>query len=198
MGLFNKQRTEPFSPHARLASRYHSARVNLLIVVALTVLNAILLASGGNSYFLFSVFVPYYTVLMGMLLCGKFPAEFYGEEFESFEFFGNGILIAAIVIAVLMLALYVLCYVMSGKWRGGWLVAALVLMTADTLIMLWLGGFDADALTDLIFHVWVVICLALGVHACYKLKTLPPEPSDDPSDPFTMAGQESPEEDDDV
>lgn len=183
MGLFHNRQSEPLSLHTKLASRYQSARTNLLIAVAFTVLNAILLASGGDSYFLFSIFVPYYVVLMGMLLCGKFPAEFYGEDMEGFEFFGNGLLIAAIVIAVLMLALYVLCFVMSSRWRGGWLIAALVLMIVDTLLMLWLGGFDADTVTDLIFHLWVVVYLAMGVHACYKLRTLPPEPIEQSVEP---------------
>lgn len=190
MGLFHNRQSEPLSPYTKLASRYQSARVDLLIAVAFTVLNAILLASGGDSYFLFSIFVPYYIVLMGLLLCGKLPAEIYGGEYETLEFFGNGLLIAAIAIAVLMLALYVLCFVMSSKWRGGWLIAALVLMIVDTLIMLWLGGFDVDTVTDLIFHLWVVVYLALGVHACHQLKTLPPEPTevekDDVSDDFDM------------
>ncbi len=192
MGLFNKQRSEPLSRRTLLESRYNTARVNLLIAIAFTVINVILFASGGSSYFLFSIFVPYYTVLMGLILCGKAPAEFYGEDYDTLIFFGNDVLIAAIAIAVVMLALYVLCYAMSGKGRVGWLIAAPVLMVADTLMMLWLGGFDADTVTDLIFHVWVVIYLAMGVHAHYKLKTLPPDPPDTEEDPSEDAPEDTP------
>jgi hypothetical protein len=65
----------------------------------------------------------------------------------------------------------------------GLIMLCVVLMTIDTLLMLWLGSFDADTVSDLIFHVWVVVYLAMGVHACHKLKTLPPEPIEQSVEP---------------
>ncbi len=176
MGLFNKRQAAPLSPRMTMENRYNTARANLLLAVVFTVINLVLLvAANGETYFLFSVFVPYYVTLLAMILCGKFPAEYYGADWEGVEFFGNGLFIAALVFAAVMLVLYVLCYVLSSRKRVGWLIAALVLFSLDTVLMFVLQGVALDALMDVLFHAWVIVCLAMGIHAHFKLKALPPE-----------------------
>ncbi len=176
MGLFNKQQTAPLSPRMAMVGRYNSARANLLLAVVFTLINLVLLVvANGETYFLFSVFVPYYVTLFAMILCGKFPAEFYDETWEGIEFFGNGLFVAALVFAALMLVLYVLCYVLSSRGRVGWLIAALVLFVLDTLLMFLLQGIAIDTLMDVLFHIWVIVYLALGIHAHFKLRDMPPE-----------------------
>ena len=187
MGLFNNRQAAPLSPRMMMEGRYNSARANLLLAVVFTLINLVLLvAAGGKTYFLFSVFVPYYVTLISMLLCGKLPAEFYDESWEGAELFGNGLLIAALVFAALMLVVYVLCYVMSSRGRVGWLIAALVLFVIDTLLMFVLQGIALDTLMDVLFHIWVIVYLALGIHAHFKLRDLPPEVSVDTPDNGTQ------------
>lgn len=176
MGLFSKRQVTPMTPRMALENRYNTARANLLLAVVFTVINLVLLiVANGETYFLFSVFVPYYVVLIGMILCGKFPAEYYGADWEGMEFFGDGLFIATLAFAVLMLVLYVLCYVLSSRGRIGWLIASLVLFSLDTVLMFALQGVALDALMDVLFHAWVIVYLAMGIHAHFKLKTLPPE-----------------------
>ena len=61
MALFNKQ-TQPvaLTDEQKLLKRYNGARSNILLVVAFTLVNSILLIAGSDSYFLFSAAVPYY------------------------------------------------------------------------------------------------------------------------------------------
>lgn len=87
MGFFNKNRDEarPLPQREQLASKYASSRHNILLVLIFTTINVILLVANSDTYFLFSAYIPYMIVSMGMLLCGRYPAEFY-EEVGGFDF----------------------------------------------------------------------------------------------------------------
>lgn len=158
-----------------LETRYQNARGNLLWIVAFTVINIVLLVADGNSYFLFSAYIPYMMASLGMFLCGMFPQEFYGEEFAGVEFFEPTVFWIFMGIAAVMVALYLISWICSKRNRVGWLVFALTIFAVDTLGMLVLGGFSTDSIVDIVFHVWVIISLSLGVYSGYKLKKLPPE-----------------------
>ena len=76
MGLFGNNNTGvSLSKRQQLEAKYQSARTDLLLIVALTVINIVLLVTGSDSYFVFSAFIPYSIAFLGMTLCGKFPAE---------------------------------------------------------------------------------------------------------------------------
>ena len=70
------------SPYVNdLQNKVRVCRSNLLLAVAFTLINIVLLASKSTRYFLFSLVVPYRFVLNGMLFGGYMPDEFYvGEE----------------------------------------------------------------------------------------------------------------------
>ena len=55
-----------------------------------------------------------------------------------------------------------------------WMITALVFFSLDTLAMLSMG-IGADSIIDIVFHVWVIVSLSMGISACSKLKKLPPE-----------------------
>ena len=57
----------PASPEA-LARGYKNERGNLLLVVIFTVVNAFMAFMGSSSYFLFSAYLPYYSVIFGLVL----------------------------------------------------------------------------------------------------------------------------------
>ena len=80
-----------------------------------------------------------------------------------------------IAVAVVLAILYVLPFIFSKKLRPGWLLFTLVIFILDTLFMLIDAGVQSDMLVDYLFHIWVIVSLAIGMSAGYKLKKLPPE-----------------------
>lgn len=173
--LFCKDQTEQDVPLKQtLREKYLNARHNILLILVFTVINVVLLITNSNTYFLFSAYVPYMIVDLGMLLCGMYPIEYYGTEFASLEFLGKGVFVAIMVIVAVILALYLLCWIFS-KEITGWMVTALVFFCVDTAIMLLLNGIVSDMIIDLIFHGWVIFSLGSGISAYNKLKKLPAE-----------------------
>lgn len=67
----------------RLERKYNGARTNLLFALGFTLVNIVLLFTDSTSYFLFSLYVPYYIALFGCILSVKMPAEFYVDEFVA-------------------------------------------------------------------------------------------------------------------
>ncbi len=174
MALFNKKMVDQnLSERDKLEARYKGSRNNILLVVAFTLVNTVLLIVGSDSYFLFSAAVPYYVTLFGMLYTGKMPAEYY-VGIEDFVPWDSSFFIIAVVIAVVVVGLYALSWFLSKK-RHGWLVFALVFFIIDTLALFYFAGFSADMILDYVFHAWVIVSLASGISAASKLKKLPPE-----------------------
>lgn len=146
---------------------YQSSRYNLVVVLIFTAVNLFSLVTGGNSYWLFSASIPYYLTAFGMLF-DAIPG--------SLETTIGTYTITALVIAVAILAVYLICWIFSKK-RVGFLIAALVLFAVDTLGMLGMmfifGTGIADWLMDILFHAWVIISLSRGLAAHNKLKNMP-------------------------
>lgn len=91
-----------------------AARVNLLLVVILTAINIIMYASGSDNMFLFSATIPYSIAEAGMLT-------------ETVQIS---------VIGIVFALLYLVCWGMS-KRHYGWMIAALVIFSIDTVA--WAG-----------------------------------------------------------
>lgn len=160
----------------KLLSRYDSSRGNLLIVMLFSLINLIILAVGGNSYFLFSASVPYAIGDMAMYLCGKYPQEFYtAEELSAGEFLNNTVFVIMLAAAFICIAFYFLCWLMSKKHGVGWLIAALAAFVLDTLFMFWWYVSFADIVLDIVIHIWVLVSLIMGIIAYFKLKKIPVE-----------------------
>lgn len=172
MANFLTQAPPPqLNPHEQ---RYNRSRMNLLLVVVFTAINLILLVTNADTYFLFSAFIPYFITVMGMLLCGRFPEEYY-DGMEDMVFLDNSAFVILLIISVVLTLLYLLAWIMSGKKRVGWLIFALVFFGLDTIGMLVLNGIAADSVIDILFHAWVIVDLILGIRAHYKLKKMPVE-----------------------
>lgn len=175
--LFNKK-TEPrqnTNPRV-LINRYRSARHNLLLVIVFTLINTVLLATNSGYYFLFSAFVPYMLVDLGMYYCGLYPAEYYLEFSSGMEFADNTLMIICAVIAAVILVLYLLSWIFSKKNRVGWLIFSLVLFVIDTVTMLFMVVDISEYIVDILFHAWVIISLTMGIVSHFKLKKLPVDP----------------------
>lgn len=174
--LFNSNKTnEPVSERQSLEGKYASARSNLLLVVAFTVINIILLVTQSDTYFLFSAFTPYFVAGLGMILCGKYPSDFYVDDFAGMDIFGDSVFAGFLIVAGIITLMYLLCWIFSKKNRVGWLIFALVFFALDTLGMLLLGGLALESIVDIIFHGWVLFSLGNGIYVHSKLKKLPEE-----------------------
>ena len=171
-------------------SRYNSARANLLLVTILTLVNVVLLAVDASFYFPFSASFPCDVITGARMWCGMYPEEFYVELAEltgepvMTEFFPSAVFYVALVIGVILIAIFSLCWLLSKK-KVGWMIAALVLFILDTLYLLSMG-LAIDMLIDLLFHVWVLVSVISGLSAHFKLKSLPAE------EPFVIKVDEAP------
>ena len=178
MGLFGNNNTgASLSKRQQLEAKFQSARTDLLLIVGFTIINIILLVTGSDSYFIFSAYVPYVISFYGMTLCGKFPAEYY-EDIEDIFYLDDGAFVAFISVAVVLTLLYLLCWFMSKNFKSSWLIFGLVMISLDTAFLL-LDGITADMFIDLLFHIWMIVTISMGISANKKLKALPDEPEED-------------------
>lgn len=96
-----------------------------------------LLVTNSDRYFLFSAYIPYTAATLGMILCGKYPLEYYGGGDPSeYNFMDQSAFVGFIAVAVVLAILYVLPFIFSKKLRPGWLLFTLVIFILDTLFML--------------------------------------------------------------
>ena len=153
--------------------RFKSARVNILIVVALTLVNLLFLVLESGTYFLFSAFVPYIIALLAMFLCGKFPTEDYEFLVEDFEPFDTSVLTIALIIAIALTSVYLLLWLLSKKGKPLPLLFALIFFIIDTLMLLIIQDMSPATIVDLAMHIWVIAILYLGTDAAFKLKKMP-------------------------
>jgi hypothetical protein len=170
----NTTEARPFTEREILQNRCKSARGNLLAAIVFTVINIALLFLDGTSYFLFSIFIPYFIAGTGVAITGRMPEEFYAEGWEGTVFLGDQVLIIALVIAVVILGLYLLSWICSKKNIVGWFIFTLVIFGLDTLLMIFIQGIG-ESVVDLVFHVWVIVSLVRGISAYVKLQKMPEE-----------------------
>ena len=143
-----------------------SSRSSLLIVLIFTVVNLAMLLLDSGTYFLFSASVPYYLTAFGIGMDIGLGASGIG----TFTIIG-------LAISAVILAWYLLCWLLSKK-RSGWMVAALVTFLLDTAALVALClAMDAlaESVMDLVFHAWVIWVMIQSISAGKKLKNLPAE-----------------------
>ncbi|MBQ2254027.1 MAG: hypothetical protein II325_02610 [Clostridia bacterium] len=95
---FEKQQSVALRNYLKM--RYIQARGNLMLAVCLTAVNILMLLLQFTGMFLFSVTVPYYAVLFGMV-----------EETGT-------LFIPCLLFALAILAVYFLCWLFSKKNPG--------------------------------------------------------------------------------
>lgn len=174
--LFGKNtQSAPQTKREVYERNYNNGITNLLLIIAFSVINIVLLVANSNTYFLFSAFIPYFLVDVGMFYTGTYPEEYYyGLGFT--EFLDKSFLVVTVVIAAVVLVLYLLCWLFAKKKKIGWLIFAVVMACIDTVAMLVLGGIAMESIIDIIFHAWIIFSLINAVVTYNKLKKLPEEP----------------------
>lgn len=170
-----KNYSKNLSPRERLLQKYNMARTDLLIIIVLTLVNILLLVTNTDSYFLFSASIPYYVAFFGMVFSGRLPAEYYEAMEMEIPPSNTSILIPFLVIAFLLTLGYLVLWLLSGKRRAGWLIAALVFFGVDTLFLIVMNGISLNSALEIFCHAWLIYTLIAGILAHKKLKTLPEE-----------------------
>ena len=150
-----------------LRAQINGGRYGLMLVAILTAVNLLMVLLDADRYFLFSASVPYYLVFLGKGLENGFAD---GDWSVSGTLTYTGLAIALVILAV-----YVACWLLSKK-RSGWMTAALVLFSVDTVALLGIAFvlYDNPAvkLVDFLLHIWAIVEMAQAVRASRKLKAL--------------------------
>ena len=160
---------------AKYEKNYNSGRSNLLLAIAFTIVSMITYYFNG-SYFLFSAFTPliFYMVFADYSLIASGQMEWPEAEQEFIEILeavGAGTWLAiGIVIALVMLGVYFLCWLLSKKHTAA-LIVATVFFGIDCLVVLL--NFDMSMIMDVLFHAWVMYYLINAIVSKNKLKNLP-------------------------
>ena len=162
----NTPAAAPMGPREMTQRKYNNCRANLLLVVLFTVINLFTL-SFGNSYFLFSATLP---ALFPAIMSEMAADTEYLAELGILPEEASILIIVGLVIGLILTVPYLLCWIFSKK-RPGWLVAALVFFSVDTLLLL--VSFDASMIADILIHAWVMFYLVTGVMHGFKLKKMP-------------------------
>ena len=140
------------------ALKFHTARRNLLSVVCFTALNLLLTAIDAGIYFPFSATVPQFAFEVGKGLAGDLQ--------------NNTFLFIGLFIAVILAALYLVCWFFAKRTRG-FIAVALVFFSLDSLLFLFIifiSDFELSLLLDVAFHGWVLFSLISGTIAWAKLR----------------------------
>ena len=139
-----------------LEQKYRSSRMNLLLMVILTAVNIVLFFTGTETMMLFSATVPYYAVAFGYYLAP------------------SGIATGLFVLAGILVAVYLLCWLLSKK-NYVWMIVALVLFVVDTiaLVGLYIWIKDFSGIMDALIHIWVLYYLIVGASSGRKISMEP-------------------------
>jgi len=132
---------------------FKRSRGNLLLVVAFTVINLLLMAFGSDFYLLFSATIP---------------SLVYGVAYEI------GLGAVGLILALVMVAIYLVCYLLSKKYRV-FILVAMILFAVDTgffLVLFFnlLAYFEFMYIVELAFHAWILFYLITGTAAWAKLR----------------------------
>ena len=140
--------------------KYKQAKGSLLAIILFSLVNLFAITF-TDSYFLFSA---YFTQLFGYMAWAAAEEAVMGLAFVF------------IFIGALTLVPYLLCFIFAKK-RYGWLIAALVMFSLDTLLLLIdsIGAFaagDISYLLDLVFHAYALYALGSAIAAGKQAKKI--------------------------
>ena len=175
----NKQN---LSERDALAQKYKNARYNLIFAIVATLVNLLFVLIGEDSYFLFSIAIPYFFSYIAAFYCGYFPEEMYAE-IPDMVYYPKEIFYVVFALSLAVVALYVVAFFLSKKQKVGWLIFALAFFSLDTLIMLFVYGITISFLLDYLFHAWLLWILFAGILAHFKWKKIPLDPVEEMAEP---------------
>lgn len=139
---------------------YKIARMNVLLILALTLVNIVSYLAGGG-YFLFSIYTCVFSVAVG--------AEMKNVAVEGGLSSANAYLVGGVVLAVILLAAFFVVWLFTKKHRWA-MIVLLVLFSLDCLVV-FRFVFEAPVMfIDLAFHAYMLYYFILGIKAANSLQ----------------------------
>ena len=156
-----------------LKNKYHSSRIELLIAIALTIVNIILIFTASSVYLPFAPSFPSAIIFYYALNTGLLPGFDY-KAYNMYEFLDTSYLVVACIIAAAIIAAYTVFWFLSKK-RPVFLLVSLVFFSLDVVSIL-LGFTLTTPIIDLIFHGIIIYYLYSGYRAAKQLEELEKAP----------------------
>ncbi|MBQ9691950.1 MAG: hypothetical protein IJV70_02200 [Clostridia bacterium] len=139
--------------------KYNNMRSSLLMIVILSVIN-IFAIMFTETYFVFSAYITQLIAATGYFMAAEAGDSLY--------------LIVAAVIGLISVLPYLLCWIFSKK-HFGWMIGALIFFAVDSLLFFidfiaLVSGGDVSMIIDLVFRIYAIGTLALGIKYGLDLK----------------------------
>ena len=137
-------------------TKYKNMRLMILTLFVLSIINCVSLAL-IDTFFYFSAYFPFILIVEGYSLAVETGAMIFYIVF--------------CILALISIIPYILCYIFSKK-HVGWMIAALALISVDSILMLidLIYAPDGFMVVNFAFHVYMVVTLALGVKYGFDVK----------------------------
>lgn len=146
---------QEYQKYSKAQRNYLSARYEILLIIVMTIVNMFLLPT-TETYYVCSISFATFQIISA-ILAKKDPSQF-GVSAELAE----KALPGAIMIAVMITAVYVLFFFLSKK-RRGCLITLLVLVSIDTFFTILNSALVSSAILDIVVHGVAIFFLAKGV-----------------------------------
>lgn len=139
--------------------KYNNMRSSLLMIVILSVINVFAIMF-TETYFVFSAYITQIIAATGFVMAAENAESIY--------------LIVSAILGVLSVVPYLVCWLFSKK-HVGWMIGALVFFGFDSLLFFvdfisLMAGGDMSMLIDLIFRIYAIGTLAMGIKYGLDLK----------------------------
>ncbi len=136
-------------------AKLNNARSTILLIVIFSIINIFAIAF-ADMYFLFSTYLPQIFISIGVIS---------GDQ---------TIFMGMLILSLVYILPYLLCWIFSKK-RVGWMIAALVLFSIDSIFFLidvpaYLAAGDVSFILDIAIRIYAFVCLIMGVVYGFKKK----------------------------
>lgn len=151
---------------------YQSARWDIMLLIALTVINLGIMLFTNESGYISAAAIPLFLVRLGKIMCGKMDNEFYEKNYPNIEFYDDSFMVGMIAIAVVIIGIYVLLWFLSKKYTVALIIAGSLILI-DTVSMFFIyTTFDFFLIFDYAIHAMMVVMIVFGVIAGFKLRKI--------------------------
>lgn len=156
-----------------------NGRSSLLAVIIATLVSMVTLAL-ADTYFVFSAYLPFSFFVEGWYGWQIANGTYYdmsslaAEDIAYYTELGSFGLIVGIVVALICILGYFLCWALSKKHPSA-LVIGTVFFALDCVLLLLntvLSG-EVSMIIDILLHAYIMYTLVVGASAAFKLKKLP-------------------------
>lgn len=174
----NERKTPSGIPQSSkmLKNHYNLARSTLVYFVACGAVNLLALALSLDLPYFFSVFLATAIVAYTGISSGAISELKYFNITAAASEIDAYVPVLAVIVAISLLAIYLILFFASAEGRSVWLKVAVALYTVDTVVLaiaLASGFINIEGLLDLAYHVAGISFLIYGIRTQSTLERIP-------------------------